>query len=69
MVRRYREIRHRYADVVCGINDHQMFRDIQALLGYIEALHGAMARLAAREVVELASSEFDGAGDARALTH
>jgi len=69
MVRRYREIRHRYVDVVCDITDDQMFHDIQALLHYIEALHGALARLAARDAVELASSEFDSEKGDTALTH
>jgi len=58
MVKRYREIRHRYADVVCGVSDYQMFRDIQVLLHYIDGLHGTLARQAAREAVTQAFYEF-----------
>jgi hypothetical protein len=69
MERRYREIRHRYADVVCGVTDYQMFRDIQVLLRYIGALHEALACQAARQAAELAFYELGRGQDESARTH
>ncbi|GAB4246971.1 MULTISPECIES: hypothetical protein [Deferrisoma] len=44
MLREYRTIRNRYDDVLAGVSDYQMFRDIRALLRYIEFLHEQLAQ-------------------------
>lgn len=48
----YRKIRGRYDDVLCGVLDVDMFRDVQALLRYIEVLHEQLAHY--RACAELA---------------
>ncbi len=44
MFREYMKIRHRYEDILCGVSDYQMFRDIRLLLRYIELLHEQLAQ-------------------------
>lgn len=60
MERKFKEIRQRYDDVVCGVSDYQMFRDIRSLLGYIDRLHGRMVEQAAEEAVRAAFHSLDG---------
>ena len=54
MDRKYKEIRGRYDDVVCGVTDYQMFQDIRALLGYVDQLHQRMVDQAAEKAVQAA---------------
>jgi hypothetical protein len=65
----YREIRNRYADVVCAVTDHQMFRDIQVLLRYVDELHHILAGQAAAHLVGEAFAAFAREGDRRGRTH
>jgi len=69
MVRAYREIRERYRDTLCEVRDPQMFRDILALLRYIDALHGSLARQAAQELARGVFEEFGGKQETHSLTH
>jgi hypothetical protein len=54
MDRKFKEIKDRCDDVVCGVSDYQMFRDIRSLLGYIDQLHHRLFEQAAEEAVRAA---------------
>ncbi len=69
MLKRYREIRNRYADVARGSGNPQMFRDIQTLLRYVDLLHEGLARRAAENLVNEAFETFDGETGRHSLTH
>lgn len=69
MLKRYREIRDRYSDTVCAVDDHQMFRDLLELLRYIDFLHGGLARQAAEHLVSEAFETFEAQGGRSAVTH
>lgn len=51
MDRKFKKIRGRYEDVLCGLSDYDMFRDIRSLLGYIDQLHRQLVDQAAEEAV------------------
>lgn len=69
MTRRYREIRDRYSDALCGATERQMLADIQALLQYVDRIHQAMARQAAEHLVSEAFESFQAEGGIRTATH
>ncbi len=69
MVRAYREIRERYRDMLCEVKDPQMFRDILALLRYIDGLHGSLARQAAQDLARGVFEEFGAKHGPHSLTH
>lgn len=69
MIQGYRQIRSRYSDVVCAVTDHQMFRDIQVLLRYIDELHHLLAGQAAAHLVGEAFAAFSEDGDRQGRTH
>ena len=54
MDRKLKEIQGRYEDVLCGVSDYQMFRDIRSLLRYIDEIHQRMVDQAAEEAVQAA---------------
>ncbi|MDF1551411.1 MAG: hypothetical protein P1P84_00040 [Deferrisomatales bacterium] len=51
MDQKFKEISGRYDDVVCGVSDYQMFRDIRSLLAYIDQLHSRLVEQAAEDAV------------------
>ena len=69
MVRAYREIRERYRDTLCGVTDPQTFRDVLALLRYIDLLHASLARQAAQDLARGAFEEFGASKGTHSLTH
>jgi hypothetical protein len=52
MERKLKEISDRYADMLGGVSDHQMFQDIRALLGYVDQMHRQLMDHAAEEAVQ-----------------
>ena len=64
MDRKLKQIRGRYEDVLCGVSDYDMFRDIRSLLGYIDQLHRQLVDQAAEEAVRAA---FRSLGDGNDL--
>lgn len=52
MARDYRAIKNRYENLMIDIPEDEMFKDIQAMIAYIEVLHTVIARQAQAKVVE-----------------
>ena len=65
MDQKFKDINNRYADVVCGVSDHQMFRDIRSLLSYIDQLHRRLVDQAAEEAVRAAFLSLGDGADYR----
>ena len=65
MDRKIEKIRGRYDDGSCGVPDHQMFRDIHSLLGYIDQMHRRMVEQAAEEAVQAAFHALEECADQR----
>lgn len=62
MQRKLNEIKSRYGDVICSVDERQMLDDIQALLAYVENMKTVLARQAQVRQAELVLREFEKGG-------
>ena len=56
---KYQEIRNRYSDVVCSVDEGQLFEDVQALIAYVDVLRVVLARQAQVHAAEEALRVFE----------
>lgn len=62
MVSKYSEIKSRYRNVMCSVDDRQMFQDMQDLISYVDALHTVLVQQAQLKAAEEALRVFESEG-------
>lgn len=62
MVGKFSEIKKRYKNVMCSVENEQMVQDMQDLISYVDALHSVLVHQAQMKAAEEALRVFESGG-------